>query len=90
MKDAYEVLYQKEADLARVRQEIESLTIVASMLAEDDLGFLDPDRGPDAQNKKRPQKAVSLRSDAGPTETDSRSPIAQRIGFWGSLKRRQR
>jgi hypothetical protein len=36
MKDAYEVLEQKEADLARVRQEIESLRIVASLLDKTD------------------------------------------------------
>jgi hypothetical protein len=36
MKDAFAVLEQKEADLARVRQEIESLTIVASLLEKTD------------------------------------------------------
>jgi hypothetical protein len=36
MKDAYTVLEQKEADLARVRQEIESLRIVASLLEKTD------------------------------------------------------
>ena len=36
MKDAYLVLEQKEADLARVRQEIESLRIVASLLEKTD------------------------------------------------------
>jgi hypothetical protein len=36
MKDAYAVLEQKEADLARVRQEIESLRIVASLLEKTD------------------------------------------------------
>jgi hypothetical protein len=35
MKDAYEVLQQKEADLARVRHEIESLQVVASLLSVD-------------------------------------------------------
>ena len=35
MKDAYEVLYQKEADLVRVRQEVESLRIAASLLNDD-------------------------------------------------------
>ena len=35
MKDAYDVLKQKEADLARVRHEIESLRIVASLLLDD-------------------------------------------------------
>jgi hypothetical protein len=36
MKDAYEVLHQKEADLARVRKEVYSLNIVVRLLAEDD------------------------------------------------------
>jgi hypothetical protein len=35
MKDIYEVLHQKEADLARVHKEIESLKIVAPLLADD-------------------------------------------------------
>jgi hypothetical protein len=40
MKDAYEVLQHKEADLARVRNEVESARIVASML--DELPLNDP------------------------------------------------
>ena len=35
MKDAYETLKQKEADLSRIRHEIESLRIVASLLVDD-------------------------------------------------------
>ncbi len=35
MKDAYEVLRQKEADIARVRNEIESLRIVSSLLSDE-------------------------------------------------------
>src|ERR1022692_3591326 len=35
MKNAYEVLQQKETDLARVRHEIESLRIVASLLLDE-------------------------------------------------------
>ena len=34
MKDAYELLQQKEAELARVRKEIESLKIVAPLLSD--------------------------------------------------------
>ena len=34
MRDAYDVLKQKEADLARVRHEVESLRIVASLLLD--------------------------------------------------------
>jgi hypothetical protein len=35
MKDAYAVLQQKEADLIRVRHEIQSLRLVASLLSDD-------------------------------------------------------
>jgi hypothetical protein len=35
MKNAYEVLQTKETDLARVRHEIESLRIVASLLSDE-------------------------------------------------------
>ncbi len=35
MRNANDVLRQKEADLARVRREIDSLKIVAALLAED-------------------------------------------------------
>lgn len=34
MRDAYEVLRQKEADVARVRYEIESLLLTASLLRD--------------------------------------------------------
>ena len=36
MKDAYDVLRQKEADIVRVRHEIESLKIAAILLEERD------------------------------------------------------
>jgi hypothetical protein len=36
MKSADDVLRQKEADLARVRHEIDNLKIVAALLADDD------------------------------------------------------
>jgi hypothetical protein len=84
MKDAYEVLYQKEADLARVRREIESLTVVASMLA-DDSSFLSPN----GQNRKPAEKALPPRSDLEATATDRTTPISRRSRLWGSLKRRQ-
>jgi len=89
MKNAYEVLYQREADLARVRREIESLTIVASLLADDESSFFDPGRGPEGQNKKRAEKVIFPPSDSEATGTDSRSTVPRRTGFWGSLKRRR-
>ena len=36
MKDVYEVLQQKEADVANVRHEIQSLKLVSSLLSEKD------------------------------------------------------
>ena len=35
MKDAYEVLKQKETELARIRHEVESLRIVSTLLLDD-------------------------------------------------------
>jgi hypothetical protein len=43
MKDAFEVLQQKEVDLARVQQEVESLRIVAPLLAEEGLAPVNHD-----------------------------------------------
>jgi hypothetical protein len=87
MKNAYEVLYQKEADLVRVRREIESLTIVASMLGDGDISFFDPSKAPDGQNRKPAEKAILSSSDTQATGTGPL--IARRQGFWGSLKRKR-
>jgi hypothetical protein len=82
MKDAYEVLYQKEADLARVRKEIKSLTLAAQLLADDDLSFVDPASVPDGQNRKPTQRVTS----AELTGTDSEPFVWPRLGFWDSLR----
>ena len=84
MKDAYEVLYQKEADVDRLRREIESLTIAARLLADDDLTFVPPGSVPDEQKRKPSQKAVSPE----PTGTDG-GVVRPRSGFWGSLTHRR-
>lgn len=85
MKDAYEVLYQKESDVARLRKEVESLNIAAQLLADDDLSFLDPSRVPDGQGRKPAQKATSPE----PTGTDGEPFVWPRLGFWGSLRIRR-
>ena len=89
MKNAFEVLYEREADLARVRREVESLTMVASLLAEDESSFFDPSMSPEAKNKKGAEKVAFPPSGTEATGTDSRSAIARRTGFWGSLTRRR-
>jgi hypothetical protein len=86
MKNAYEVLYQKEADLARVRREVESLTIAAPLLADIDLSIVSPDSAFDEQDRKPLQKAVSAPPIATqPTGTDGRHFVWPPSGFWASL-----
>ena len=85
MKDAYEVLYQKEAELARVRKQIESLTLSAQLLADDHASSFDQVGASEAQNKKPAQKVTSPE----PTATDSEPFVWPRLGFWGSLRIRR-
>ena len=90
MKDAFEVLYQKEADLARLRREIDSLTIAAPLLADDALRFVSPDSLLDEQNRKPSQKAVSAQPiETEPTGTDGEPFVWPSTGFWRSLSFRR-
>jgi hypothetical protein len=84
MKDVYEALQQKEADLARVRHEIESLQIVASLLSDDLTSN---------QLTKKKESSAEKTLDRGPgseaTGTDglfSSIPVL-RPSFWKALKR---
>ena len=85
MKNAYEVLQQKETDLARVRQEIESLRIVASLLSDDPTEEL-------TRKHARSEEEI-LDSDAEKaTGTDgmfSSIDAAARPSFWNTLKRQK-
>ncbi len=78
MKDAYEVLRHKEADIARIRHEIASLRVVAPLLSSE-------------QPDKKPQTSAeeARENDADATGTDglfsSISPSGAKI--WGVLKR---
>lgn len=87
MKDAYDVLKQKEAELARVRHEIESLRIVASLLLDEinsdqsettpsnlTDGLLDIVRRPDRDLKATGTDGLFSFSNARP-------------GLWNKLKR---
>ena len=86
MKNAYEVLQQKETDLARVRHEIESLRIVASLLSDE--------LSSEELNKKRTRSADET-FDPGSeraTGTDdlfSAINLAPRPRFWNTLKRQE-
>ena len=85
VKDVYEVLQQKEADLARVRREIESLRVVAALPSND--------VSSDELMKKR--SSAETTSDGDPdseaTGTDGlfSSMPASRSSFWKTLTRRK-
>lgn len=87
MKDAYEVLQKKQADLDRVRKEIESLKIAERLLSED--------RASDDPNQDRKLSPGSLNdtisrlSDSAAANAEKLFPAVNpsRSGFWNSLKR---
>lgn len=87
MKNAYEVLQQKQSDIARIRKEIESLNIVASLLSDESTsGEPDPsDRSP----RSSLSDTVSRLSDSAASHADNMfsSVTNSEPGFWGSLKR---
>ena len=85
MKDGYEVLYKKELDLARVRKEVESLTLAARLLADDEASFFEPAILPNGQSRKPVQKV----NPPEPTEAESKSFVWPRSDFWGSLRIRR-
>jgi hypothetical protein len=82
MKDAYEVLKQKEADVDRVRREIESLKVVASLLA--DANSDEPGETDSIRTEKKDHHA-SLE----PTGSDGLSSVpTPPSGIWSVLKRK--
>jgi hypothetical protein len=89
MKDVYETLYRKEADLARVRQEIESLKFVASMLS-DEPGAGDPTQNVDGDDKKPAESALPHPSEMEATGTEGPFSIPRQPSFWASLTGRRR
>jgi hypothetical protein len=86
MKNADEVLQQKETDLARVRHEIESLRIVAPLLS-DELLFEELTK----KHARSPEDTLDEGSEKA-TGTDGLSSSinpAPRTRFWNTLKRQK-
>lgn len=86
MKDAYQVLWQKEADLARVRHEIESLLITASLLHDEPMS--------ENFNVERNSSAeIRLEREAEPKATGTEGLLSSvsdsRPGFWTLLMRKR-
>jgi len=87
MKNAYEVLQQKQTDIARIRKEIESLNIVASLLSEEHTAD-DPDQSSD-ESPRSMSDTISRLSDSAAANADNlfSSAADSGSGFWGSLRR---
>jgi hypothetical protein len=87
MQDVYEVLQQRQAELARVRKEIECLNIVAALLSEERTS---DDPAPNsAESPASPlTDTISRLSDSAATNVDSLfSSAATRSSLWRVLKR---
>ena len=76
MKDVYQILEQKQADLDRVRRELESLQVVASLLCDD--ATEDPTKKPTAAEKP----PLNENSEATGTQGLFSSIGSTRPGFW--------
>jgi hypothetical protein len=87
MQNVYEVLQQKQAELARVRKEIECLNIVAGLLSDDRTS---DDPAPNsAESPPSPlADTISRLSDSAATNVDNLfSSAATRSNLWKVLKR---
>jgi len=80
MKDAYEVLHQKEAELARVRREIASLLLVAPLLSADS-------PAENSQREKRSSDDENGESEATGTDGLLSFAVTSRPNIWNVLKR---
>ena len=83
MKNAYEVLQQKEADLARTQHEIDCLRITAFLLADEpspELADTPSENSTETRSEHEPESKVTG-SEAAASMSDSRPR------FWGFLKR---
>ncbi len=85
MKNAYEVLRQKEAELSRIRHEIASLRIVAPLLS--DQSHSDPQ--PQSDNSEEEEHDAQPEAEATGTDALFSFTSASRPKIWNVLKRRK-
>jgi hypothetical protein len=86
MQDVYEILQQKQAELARVRKEIECLNIAAPLLSDDRTSN---DPAPNSAEPANPlTDTISRLADSAATNVDNLfSSVATRSSLWKALKR---
>lgn len=83
MKDAYEVLRDKEAELARIRHEITSLKIVAPLLTEEVVS----DINAKSQNPEQDDSDPEHHPEATGTDGMFSFTSTERPKIWNVLKR---
>ena len=87
MQNVYEVLQQKQGELARVRKEIECLNIVAALLSDDRTSD-DPAPNSAQSPASSLTDTISRLSDSAATNVDNLfSSAATRSSLWKVLKR---
>ena len=87
MQNVYEVLQQKQAELARVRKEIDCLNIVAALLSDDRTSD-DPALNSAQSPASSLTDTISRLSDSAATNVDNLfSSAATRSSLWKVLKR---
>ncbi len=84
MRDAYEVLHQKETELARVRREVASLRVVVPLLSSDS-----SDKSSEPESQSAEEDSADASADREATGTDGLSSFAasSRPNLWNVLKR---
>jgi hypothetical protein len=90
MKDAFQVLQQKETELARVRKEIESLNIVAPLLDEEDRDADNADTASEYSGRIPPGSATVMTSpqaESADADLEFSSGAGSRSKFLAALKR---
>jgi hypothetical protein len=83
MKDPTEVLRQKQEDLARVRHQVESLRIAASLLSDE---LATDDLSKKKESASEETLDLSTGAEATGTEGLFSATIASRRSFWRVLK----
>ena len=87
MDDPYEILKQKQMELARVCKEIDSLKLVTRLLADDDASH-NPTQKPEEAPPSSLSDTISRLSDSVATNVDNLvSSAATRSSLWTGLKR---
>lgn len=84
MKNVYEVLRQKELELARLEKEVEALRVVAPLLSPEDAKDLGGESPKPTLASSQPTQTIRIPQQAAVNQ----SPQATRTGSWEDTAKR--